>query len=89
MSLSAYEFGDEYRVLASRRLPPGTFALSSGDLVPTACAAECRPRITQSALLLHSLLVATTTMIATTLIPIPAAYALAHYDIPRKKDILF
>lgn len=36
--------------------------------------------------LLHSLPVATTTMIATTLIPIPAAYALAHDDIPRKKD---
>jgi len=45
----------------------------------------------QSALspLLHSLLVATTTMVITTLVAIPAAYALARYDIPRKKDIQF
>ncbi len=41
----------------------------------------------QSALppLVHSLVVATVTMIVTTLIGIPAAYALARYDIPRKK----
>jgi len=45
----------------------------------------------QSALppLEHSLIVATATMIVTTLIGIPAAYALARYDIPRKKDIQF
>lgn len=39
--------------------------------------------------LVHSLVVATTTMVLTTLIAIPAAYALARYDIPRKKDIQF
>ena len=41
----------------------------------------------QSALppLLHSLLVATATMVITTLVAIPAAYALARYDIPHKK----
>ena len=45
----------------------------------------------QSALhpLVHSLIVATVTMVVTTLIGIPAAYALARYEIPRKKDIQF
>jgi ABC-type glycerol-3-phosphate transport system permease component len=45
----------------------------------------------QSALppLEHSLVVATVTMLITTLIGIPAAYALARYNIPRKKDIQF
>jgi ABC-type glycerol-3-phosphate transport system permease component len=39
--------------------------------------------------LIQSLLVATLTMVITTLIGIPAAYALARYNIPRKKDIQF
>jgi multiple sugar transport system permease protein len=39
--------------------------------------------------LIQSLLVATVTMVITTLIGIPAAYALARYNIPRKKDIQF
>ncbi|MGD0473824.1 MAG: carbohydrate ABC transporter permease [Candidatus Velthaea sp.] len=37
----------------------------------------------------QSLFVATVTMAITTLIGIPAAYALARYKIPRKKDIQF
>ncbi len=46
---------------------------------------------TQSALgpLVNSLVVATAAMVLTVAIAIPAAYALARYDIPRKKDIQF